>query len=64
MFNIRGQGPRSSCTSPPLAKTAIPNGHFSSHDDLISKIESYTLAKNEPAKPYRWTYDGTPLKAA
>ena len=47
-----------------LAKTVIRYGDFSSRDDLISKIESYILGKNETAKPYRWTYDGTPLKAA
>ena len=39
-------------------------GDFSSRDDLVSKIESYILGRNETAKPYRWTYDGTPLKAA
>jgi len=42
----------------------VPHGDFSSRDDLISKIESDILGKNETAKPYRWTYDGTPLKAA
>ena len=32
--------------------------------DLIDKIETYMIDKNTTAKPYRWTYDGTPLKAA
>jgi transposase len=47
-----------------LAKTVIRYGNFSSRDDLIEKIETYILGKNETARPYRWTYDGTPLKAA
>jgi len=47
-----------------LAKTVIRYGDFASRDDLINKIESYILGKNETAKPYRWTYEGTPLKAA
>ena len=42
----------------------VRDGDFSSRDDLVSKIESYILGRNETAKPYRWTYDGTPLKAA
>jgi len=42
-----------------LAKTVIRYGDFSSRDDLISRIESYILGKNETAKPYRCTYDGT-----
>lgn len=41
----------------------IRYGDFSSRDDLINKIETYILDKNETSKPYRWTYDGTPLKA-
>lgn len=47
-----------------LAKTVIRYGDFSSRDDLIEKIEAYILGKNDTAKPYRWTYDGSPLKAA
>ena len=27
------------------------------------KIETYVIEKNTTAQPYRWTYDGTPLKA-
>jgi transposase len=46
-----------------LAKTVIRYGDFSSRDNLINKIETYILDKNETSKPYRWTYDGTPLKA-
>ena len=32
--------------------------------DLADKIENFTVVYNRTAKPYRWTYDGTPLKAA
>ena len=47
-----------------LGRAVIRCGDFSSRDDLISKIVGYILSRNETAKPYRWTYDGTPLKAA
>ncbi|MEY9933602.1 transposase [Catenulispora sp. GP43] len=47
-----------------LTRAVIRHGDFTSRDDLIDKIETYVIAKNDTAKPYRWTYDGTPLKAA
>lgn len=47
-----------------LSRAVIRYGDFTSRDDLINKIETYMINKNETAKPYRWTYDGTPLKAA
>jgi hypothetical protein len=47
-----------------LARAVIRYGDFTSRDDLINKIETYVMTKNETAKPYRWTYDGTPLKAS
>ncbi len=47
-----------------LARRVIRHGDFTSRDDLIEKIETYVIKKNTTAKPYRWTYDGTPLKAA
>jgi TnpA family transposase len=28
------------------------------------KIDAFAIAHNTTAKPYRWTYDGSPLKAA
>ena len=47
-----------------LTRRVVRHGDFASRDDLINKIETYVIAKNTTAKPYRWTYDGTPLKAA
>jgi transposase len=47
-----------------MTRAVIRHGDFTSRDDLINKIETYVIAKNDTAKPYRWTYDGTPLKAA
>jgi transposase len=46
-----------------LTRRVLRHGDFSSRDDLINKIETYVIEKNATAKPYRWTYDGTPLKA-
>jgi hypothetical protein len=39
------------------------HGDFASRNDLIEKLEAYTIGHNETAKRYRWTYEGTPLKA-
>jgi transposase len=47
-----------------MTRAVIRHGDFTSRNDLIDKIETYVIAKNDTAKPYRWTYDGTPLKAA
>ena len=33
-------------------------------DELAERIDDFVLAYDEhDAKPYRWTYDGSPLKA-
>jgi len=47
-----------------LAKRVLRHGDFSGRGDLADKIEAFTILHNETARPYRWTYDGTPLKAA
>ncbi|MFE4758833.1 IS630 family transposase [Streptomyces mirabilis] len=47
-----------------LTRRVLRHGDFSSRDDLIDKLESYVISHNVTAKPYRWTYDGTLLKAA
>jgi hypothetical protein len=39
-------------------------GDFDSRDDLIDRLDAYAITHNATAKPYRWTYDGTLLKAA
>lgn len=45
-----------------LTRRVVRHGDFNSRTDLIDKIETYVIEKNTTAKPYRWTYDGTPLK--
>ncbi|WP_331732845.1 IS630 family transposase [Streptomyces sp. NBC_01718] len=45
-----------------LTRRVLRHGDFSSRDDLIDKLESYVINRNETAKPYKWTYDGAPLK--
>lgn len=47
-----------------LTRRVLRHGDFASRDDLIDKLESYAIKHNDTAKPYRWTYEGTPLKAA
>ncbi|WP_262064326.1 IS630 family transposase [Streptomyces sp. STR69] len=47
-----------------LTRRVVRHGDFTSRDDLIEKLEAYVIGHNETAKPYRWTYEGTPLKAA
>lgn len=47
-----------------LARRVLRYGDFSSRDDLIDKLESFVINHNTTAKPYKWTYDGTPLKTA
>ncbi|NVK80047.1 hypothetical protein [Streptomyces morookaense] len=47
-----------------LTRRAVRHGNFANRDDLIGKLEAYVIGHNETAKPYRWTYEGTPLKAA
>jgi transposase len=47
-----------------LTCRTLRNGDFGSRDDLIEKLEAYVIGHNETAKPYRWTYEGIPLKTA
>ncbi|MCJ1676198.1 IS630 family transposase [Streptomyces sp. APSN-46.1] len=47
-----------------LARSVLRHGDFPSKGDLIDKIDTFAIRHNTTAKPYRWTYDGTPLKAA
>lgn len=43
----------------------LRRGQFASRDELAAAIDTFVLAYDEyDAKPYRWTYDGSPLKAA
>lgn len=47
-----------------LAKRVLRHGDFPDRADLADKIEAFTILHNQTARPYRWTYEGTPLKAA
>jgi transposase len=47
-----------------LTRRVLRHGTFPSRDHLIDKIDRFGINHNQAAKPYRWTYDGTPLKAA
>ncbi|MYS24840.1 Transposase [Streptomyces sp. DvalAA-14] len=47
-----------------LTRSVLRHGDFTSRDDLIDKLDSYIINRNETARPFRWTYDGTPLKEA
>jgi hypothetical protein len=33
-------------------------------DDLVDKVMTFIADYNCTAKPFRWTYDGRPLKAS
>jgi transposase len=47
-----------------LTRRLLRRGQFASRDELADRIDEFVLAYDETdAKPYRWTYDGTPLKA-
>jgi len=47
-----------------LTRRLLRRGEFTSRQDLADKIENFTVVYNRTAKPYRWTYEGRPLKIA
>jgi len=47
-----------------LTRRLLRRGEFTSREDLASRIENFVIVYNRTAKPYRWTYEGRPLKAA
>jgi transposase len=48
-----------------LTRRALRRGDFSSRQDLADSIDRFVLHYDKhDARPYRWTYEGTPLKAA
>jgi len=47
-----------------LTRRLLRRGEFTSRQDLANKTENFVIAYNQTAKPYRWTYDGRPLKTA
>lgn len=47
-----------------LTRRLLRRGDFTSRQDLTDKIDKFVeYYDTHNAKPYRWTYDGTPLKA-
>jgi transposase len=47
-----------------LSRRLIKRGVFTSPDDMVSRIMTFIEEYNKTAKPFRWTYDGSPLRAA
>jgi transposase len=47
-----------------LTRRLLRRGEFTSQQDLADRIELFTAVYNRTARPFRWTYDGRPLKAA
>jgi transposase len=47
-----------------LQRRLLRNGEFDSVDDLAARIIAFIEDYNRRARPFRWTYDGRPLKVA
>lgn len=47
-----------------LQRRMLRRGEFSSVDELAERIIAFIEDYNRRAKPFRWTYDGRPLKVA
>jgi transposase len=47
-----------------LVRRLLRRGEFCSVDDLVAKIMVFIEEYNQRAKPFRWTYDGSPLRVA
>ncbi|MEE1783833.1 hypothetical protein PUR71_13080 [Streptomyces sp. SP17BM10] len=48
-----------------LTRRLLHRGQFASRDELAAAIDTFVLAYDEhDVKPYRRTYDGSPLEAA
>jgi transposase len=46
-----------------LARRLLKRGEFASVEDLVDKVMAFIADYNRTATPFRWTYDGRPLKA-
>ena len=55
---------RSSCSSRSSSAASSRRGEFDSVDDLADRIIAFIKDYNRRAAPFRWTYDGRPLKVA
>jgi transposase len=47
-----------------LARRLLKRGEFTSVEDLVAKVMAFIADDNRTARPFRWTYDGRPLKAS
>lgn len=47
-----------------IERRLLRNGEFNSTDELADRIIEFINAYNRKATPFRWTYDGRPLKIA
>ena len=47
-----------------LERRLLRRGEFSSVDELTGRIIAFIKDYNRRAAPFRWTYEGRPLKAA
>jgi transposase len=47
-----------------LARRLLRHGEFDSRDDLVAKIIAFIADYDATAGPFKWTYDGKPLKVA
>ena len=46
-----------------LARRLLKRGEFGSVEDLVARVMAFIADHNRTATPFRWTYDGRPLKA-
>ena len=47
-----------------LARRLLKRGEFRSVQELVGKVMAFIGDYNRTATPFRWTYDGRPLKAS
>jgi transposase len=47
-----------------LTRRLLKRGEFASRSELVDRVLAFINEYNRNAKPFRWTYDGSPLKAA
>lgn len=47
-----------------LARRLLRRGEFASREELVAKVMAFIADYDRTARPFRWTYDGSPLKVA
>ena len=47
-----------------LVRRLLKRGEFRSVEDLVARVMAFIADYNRTARPFRWTYDGRPLKAS